>query len=134
MKDKTVIITGASSGIGLATARELARQGAMVALVCRDAERAEAARKEVAAVAAGRAPTVFLADLSSQREIRRLAAEIKENHAQIDVLINNAGAVFARLFPGCRRRESFLSTSETVPAAHPCCCQTASASVLEKGN
>ena len=96
MKDKTVIITGASSGIGLATARELARQGAMVALVCRDAERAEAARKEVAAVAAGRAPTVFLADLSSQREIRRLAAEIKENHAQIDVLINNAGAVFAR--------------------------------------
>jgi len=96
MKDKTVVITGASSGIGLATARELARQGAMVALVCRDAERAEAARKEVAAVAAGRAPTVFLADLSSQREIRRLAAEIKENHAQIDVLINNAGAVFAR--------------------------------------
>jgi NAD(P)-dependent dehydrogenase (short-subunit alcohol dehydrogenase family) len=96
MKDKTVVITGASSGIGLATARELARQGALVAMVCRDAERAESARKEVAAVATGRAPTVFLVDLSSQHEIRRLAAEIKKNHARIDVLINNAGALFAR--------------------------------------
>jgi retinol dehydrogenase-14 len=96
MKDKTVVITGASSGIGLASARELARQGALVAMVCRDAQRAEAARKEVAAVATGRAPTVFLADLLSQREIRRLAEEIKRTHAQIDVLINNAGAVFAR--------------------------------------
>ena len=54
MKDKTVIITGASSGIGLATARELARQGALIVMVCRDAQRGEAARKEVAAVAAGR--------------------------------------------------------------------------------
>ena len=73
MKDKTVIITGASSGIGLATARELARQGASIVMVCRDANRAEAAREDIAAAASGLAPTVFLADLSSQREIRRLA-------------------------------------------------------------
>lgn len=96
MKDKTVVITGASSGIGLASARELARQGALVVMVCRDAERAEAARRDVAALASGRSPTVFLADLLSQREIRRLAEAINKTYAQIDVLINNAGAVFAR--------------------------------------
>ncbi|HLX16471.1 MAG TPA: SDR family oxidoreductase [Bradyrhizobium sp.] len=96
MKDKTVVITGASSGIGLASARELARRGALVVMICRDAERAEAARKDVAAVAGGQSPAVFLADLLSQREIRRLAEAIDKSYARIDVLINNAGAVFAR--------------------------------------
>jgi NAD(P)-dependent dehydrogenase (short-subunit alcohol dehydrogenase family)/cytochrome b561 len=96
MQEKTVVITGASSGIGLATARELARQGALVVMVCRDAERAETARKEVAAVATGREPAVFLADLLAQREIRNVAAAINESYPRIDVLINNAGAVFAR--------------------------------------
>jgi retinol dehydrogenase 14 len=97
MKGKIVVITGASSGIGLATARELARRGASIAMVCRDRERAEAARRDVAAAATGQQPTVFLADLLSQREIRSLAEAIKNAYAQIDVLINNAGAVFARL-------------------------------------
>src|SRR5579859_6904102 len=96
MKDKVVVITGASSGIGLATARELARQGGTIVMVCRDMERAEAARRDVAAIATGQQPAVFLADLLSQREIRRLAEAIKNRYAQIDVLINNAGAVFAR--------------------------------------
>jgi retinol dehydrogenase 12 len=96
MQDKTVVITGASSGIGLATARELARKGALVVMVCRDAARAEAARQDVAAVATGPQPVVFLADLLSQGEIRSLAAAIGKSHARIDVLINNAGAVFTR--------------------------------------
>jgi NAD(P)-dependent dehydrogenase (short-subunit alcohol dehydrogenase family) len=96
MKDKTVVITGASSGIGLATARELARQGALVVMVCRDADRAEAARRDVGAAASGQSPVVFLADLLSQREIRELAEAIKKKFTQIDVLINNAGAVFSR--------------------------------------
>jgi NAD(P)-dependent dehydrogenase (short-subunit alcohol dehydrogenase family) len=96
MRGKIVIITGASSGIGLATARELARRGAAIVMVCRDAERAEAARRDVAALATGQQPTVFLADLLSQREIRSLAEAIKNTYAQIDVLVNNAGAVFAR--------------------------------------
>jgi NAD(P)-dependent dehydrogenase (short-subunit alcohol dehydrogenase family) len=96
MKDKIVVITGASSGIGLATARELARLGAAIVMVCRDAERGEAARREVAAVATGPQPVVFLADLLSQREIRSLAEAIKNAYARIDVLLNNAGAVFAR--------------------------------------
>lgn len=94
MKDKIVVITGASSGIGQATARELARQGAAVAMVCRDAERAEAARRDVAAVATGQPPKIFLADLLSQREIRSLADAINTQYAHVDVLINNAGALF----------------------------------------
>jgi len=96
MKDKVIVITGASSGIGQATARELARQGAEIAMVCRDAERAEAARRDVAAAATGPGPRVFLADLSVQRDIRQLAAAIGAAYARIDVLINNAGALFAR--------------------------------------
>jgi NAD(P)-dependent dehydrogenase (short-subunit alcohol dehydrogenase family) len=73
MKDKIIVITGASSGIGLATARELARRGGAIVMICRDAERAEAARKDVAAAATGRQPAVFLVDLLSQRENRSLA-------------------------------------------------------------
>ena len=96
MKDKIVIVTGASSGIGLATARQLARQGAEIAMVCRDPKRAEAAREDVAASATGAQPRVFLADLSAQRDIRHLATAIKSRYSHIDVLINNAGAVFAR--------------------------------------
>ena len=96
MKDKVVVITGASSGIGQATARELARQGARIVMVCRDAERAGAAREDIAAAATGQQPTVLLADLLSQREIRNLANAIKKDYAKIDVLINNAGALFRR--------------------------------------
>lgn len=96
MKDKVVVITGASSGIGLATARELARQGSEVVMICRDAKRAEAARKDVAAVASGPQPRVLLADLSAQGEVRKLADAINRSCTQIDVLINNAGALFSR--------------------------------------
>jgi len=96
MKDKIVVVTGASSGIGLATARELARQGAEIAMVCRDPKRAEAARVDVAAAATGPQPQIFLADLAAQQDIRHLATAIKSRYSHIDVLINNAGAVFAR--------------------------------------
>jgi NAD(P)-dependent dehydrogenase (short-subunit alcohol dehydrogenase family) len=75
---------------------KLARQGATIVMVCRDAERGEAARKDVAAVATGLPPAVFLADLLSQQEIRYRAGAIKNAYARIDVLVNNAGAVFAR--------------------------------------
>jgi NAD(P)-dependent dehydrogenase (short-subunit alcohol dehydrogenase family) len=93
---KTAIVTGASSGIGLVTARRLAELGFAVIMVCRSAERGAAACEVVARSARNGAPSLLIADLSSQHDIRNLAAEIRARLARIDVLVNNAGAIFAR--------------------------------------
>ena len=95
MNGKTVLITGANSGIGFATAAALAARGARLVMVCRNAERGGAARDKIAAKATGAAPVLLVADLSVQAAIRELAAEVRTRYAAIDVLINNAGGVFA---------------------------------------
>jgi len=87
-----VVLTGATNGIGLAAARALAARGARLAIVARNPERAERAVARIAS--AGGAIDVHLADLASQRSVRRLAAELLERHPRIDVLVNNAGAVY----------------------------------------
>jgi NAD(P)-dependent dehydrogenase (short-subunit alcohol dehydrogenase family) len=96
MQGKNILITGASSGIGLETARQLAAQGAHILMVSRDPERGAAARAKIAESAAGEAPDLFYADLSSQESIRGLATGIRSHYSRIDVLINNAGAVFGQ--------------------------------------
>jgi NAD(P)-dependent dehydrogenase (short-subunit alcohol dehydrogenase family) len=96
IREKIILITGANSGIGLVTARQLAVRGAMVVMVCRDPVRGAVARDEIAKIATGPAPLLFIADLSSLAAIRRLAFELKKSLFQIDVLINNAGAIFAQ--------------------------------------
>lgn len=90
-QDWTCVVTGASAGIGKATALGLARMGARVGIVARSRERGEAARAEVMREAAGGAGVeLFLADLSIQAEVRRLAAEIRERCPRLHVLVNNA--------------------------------------------
>jgi NAD(P)-dependent dehydrogenase (short-subunit alcohol dehydrogenase family) len=96
MTDQTVLITGANSGIGFAAADVLARRGARVLMLCRDRSRGEDARGRLRALATGPAPQLYLADLSSQAEIRRVAEEIREDYGHVDVLLNNAGGVFAK--------------------------------------
>ena len=91
---KTILLTGASSGIGFAAARQLAAAGAAVIMVSRDPARGAAARDQVARVAARPEPIFVAADLSSQQSIRTLAAELHARFSGIDVLINNAGAGF----------------------------------------
>lgn len=91
---KTIVITGANAGIGFETSVALAKQGARICMVCRDVDRGRAALERVASVAS-EPPTLFLADLSSQRAVRELAAALCTQLSTIDVLVNNAGAAFA---------------------------------------
>jgi retinol dehydrogenase-14 len=90
MAGQTVLVTGGTSGIGKATAMGLARMGANLAITGRDPERTEAAAREIRAAGHGQV-SVFVADLSSQSEVRRLAGEVLERLPQINVLVNNVG-------------------------------------------
>ncbi|MGE3343231.1 MAG: SDR family NAD(P)-dependent oxidoreductase [Vicinamibacterales bacterium] len=94
LSGKTVLVTGATAGIGLATARILASAGAQVLVVGRDAQRAEAAVRQVAPAGSPGSATAFVADFTSMQAVRRLAGEVRARHARLDVLINNAGAMF----------------------------------------
>jgi len=93
MDEKVCLITGATSGIGKATATGLANMGASVVMIGRDRGRGEAALAEVKEKSTGASLNLMLADLSSQEEIRRLADEVKESYPRVDVLINNAGVI-----------------------------------------
>lgn len=94
MNGKVCVVTGATSGIGKATAAALARQGAQVVLVGRDRGRGEAAVAEVTA-AGGPVPRLELADLTSMEQVRGLAHRLGALE-RIDVLINNAGPMVGR--------------------------------------
>ena len=90
MAGETVLVTGATAGIGRATALGLATMGAHVAIIGRDRGRTDAAAAEIRAAGGGQVDAL-VADLSSQSEVRRLADEVLQSHARIDVLVNNAG-------------------------------------------
>jgi NAD(P)-dependent dehydrogenase (short-subunit alcohol dehydrogenase family) len=90
---KTVLITGGTSGIGLEAAIQLARRGAEVAIVGRDAQKTAASVGEIASRGGGPAARSFLGDFSSQKSIRKVASEIRGSLKRIDVLVNNAGGV-----------------------------------------
>jgi len=87
---RTVLVTGGTGGIGRATALSLATMGAHLAITGRDRERSEDAAREIRAAGAGRVD-VFVADMSSQAEVRRLADEVLQGLPRIDVLVNNVG-------------------------------------------
>jgi retinol dehydrogenase-14 len=95
MMGKTVLVTGGTGGIGKATAIGLARLGARVGVTGRDASRAEAAAADIRIAAGSPAVDAFGADLSSQAEVRRLAAEVLDAYPRLEVLVNNVGGQWA---------------------------------------
>jgi NAD(P)-dependent dehydrogenase (short-subunit alcohol dehydrogenase family) len=96
MTGKTVVITGASSGIGLETARGLAAQSATIVMVVRNADRANAAIASIRETAPDAAIETVLADLYVLADVRRAAAEIRQRFQRVDVLVNNAGLIHDR--------------------------------------
>ena len=96
MAGRVCLVTGATGGIGYETAAGLARMGARVGLVGRDAGKLAGCAERIRAAAPGGRIDTFTADLSSQAEIRRLAAEVLRTYPQLHVLVNNAGAIFDR--------------------------------------
>src|SRR5215831_11513620 len=96
MRGKTVVITGGTSGIGEVAAEILAKKGARIVLVARDKTRGEATLARLRNSAPGVAHSVYLADLTRLAEMKRVAAQIADQEPRIDVLINNAGALFAQ--------------------------------------
>jgi len=95
MRGKVVVITGATSGIGEVAARQLAGMGARIVLVARDPSRAESLLAQLESINAGATHSVHYADLSRLAEMKRVGLEIAAAEARVDVLINNAGAMFS---------------------------------------
>ena len=95
MKSKTILTTGANSGIGKATAMGLAKLEAKIIMVCRNEKKGVAAMEEIIASTNNKNITLEICDLSSQQQIKQLAERIQLKHKSLDVLINNAGAVFS---------------------------------------
>ena len=112
MAGKTCIVTGATSGIGEVAAEAIAGQGARLVLVGRNRERCDATADRIRKQTGNADVDWLLADLSVQSEVRRLAAEIAGRYPRIDVLVNNAGALFAN------RRESDDGIEMTLALNH----------------
>ena len=96
MNGRVCLVTGASSGIGQETALALARMGATVVMHGHDPERSAAAAEAVRRASPQGAVELVVADLSSQAEVRRLAAEVLQRHGSLHVLVNNAGVLRVR--------------------------------------
>jgi NAD(P)-dependent dehydrogenase (short-subunit alcohol dehydrogenase family) len=90
------VVTGANSGIGLETARGLARRGYRTVLLCRNEQRAEAAKADIDASVPDADTSIVLCDLGLQSDVRRAAGEIAERFDRLDVLVNNAAITIRR--------------------------------------
>ncbi|MCP4867213.1 MAG: SDR family NAD(P)-dependent oxidoreductase [Proteobacteria bacterium] len=96
MEGTVCVVTGANSGIGKETARELSRRGATVVMTARNQERGEAAATEVRTSTGSDRVELLMLDLADLDSVRAAAAELKQRHDRLDVLINNAGLVLTR--------------------------------------
>ena len=96
IQGKRVLVTGATSGIGLEASVELARRGAKVVMVGRDAKKTEAAMADAKARSGSSEVSALLCDFSSRAAIRKVAKDYRSRFDRLDVLVNNAGSAFAQ--------------------------------------
>lgn len=96
MQDKICLVTGASAGIGKEIALGLAKLGARVVIVCRNASRGRESVEDIKAKSGNHFVELTLADLSSQRQIRKLAEDYKTKYDKLHVLVNNAGVIMGQ--------------------------------------
>ena len=96
MKDKVCIVTGSNSGMGKETALALANMGAKVVMVVRNPERGEKALAEIISKTGNHSTALMVCDLSSMDSIRYFVREFKNKYDRLDVLVNNAGAIFSK--------------------------------------
>jgi retinol dehydrogenase-14 len=115
MTGKTVLITGGTTGIGRAAAIGLASLGARVGITGRDRPRAELAATAIAHESGNRAVDVFVADMSSQAEVHRLAAEVLSAYPRLDVLLNNVGGFWAHRHVTADRLEHTFALNHLAP-------------------
>ncbi len=115
MNGKICIVTGATSGMGHATARALAQRSATVIIVGRNSEKSAATVNRIQQQTGNQAIEFMVADLSSQKDIRRLAQQFKDKYPRLDVLVNNAGAWITK------RQESVDGVEMTFALNHLAC-------------
>ena len=96
LQGKICVVTGANTGMGKVIAKELARQGATVVMVCRNIDKGQAAQREIQQLTGNPSVDLMIADLSSQQAVRRLAQEFQQHYSQLHVLINNAGGHYQK--------------------------------------
>jgi NAD(P)-dependent dehydrogenase (short-subunit alcohol dehydrogenase family) len=115
MAGKVCLITGCSSGLGKATALGLAHLGAHVVMVCRNAERGEAARADIRQQSGNETVDLLIADLASQQVIHHLASEVQKRYPQLHVLINNAGVLLSKRMLTVDGLEATLAINHLAP-------------------
>ena len=92
-RDKSFLVTGSNSGIGLEVVRELAKRGGTVHMVCRNRESAEAARDELVKETENQKIYVHILDISVPKDVHLFTVKFAEDQAKLDVLVNNAGCM-----------------------------------------
>jgi retinol dehydrogenase 12 len=115
LSGQVCLVTGATGGIGLESARALAQRGAHVVMVGRDPVRSEAALQSVRASAPGASVELLLADLSQQQQVRALAAAFLARHTRLHVLLNNAGVIHEQRQVTADGLEATFATNHLAP-------------------
>lgn len=111
MQGKVIVVTGANAGIGKEAAKDLARQGAEVVLVCRSEAKGQEALDEIRRETGNEHVSLMVADMSSQASIRAFAAAFRKKYTKLDVLLNNAGLVNTERFTTVDGLEATFATN-----------------------